>query len=205
MINKSTLFIVNNIDNSLQEISTSLPRHSQRIIRNEIEGKNDFLIDEAKKAIKEAYIATSETKYIILCGNSFGIPAQNSLLKVLEEPPKNIIFIIITISKSSILPTILSRVEVKYQKTKKTVQEFPLDLKKLELKDLYKYLKEHQRINKNELKEVIESIMYSVNKNSIKLNEKQLHSFSSSMKLLELNSRPINILTSLLLNLMIKR
>jgi len=205
MINKSTLFIVNDIDKSLEEISANLPKHSTRIIRNETEGKNEFLIDEAKKAIKEAYIATSETKYILLCGTSFGIPAQNSLLKVLEEPPKNIIFIIITISKSSLLPTILSRVEVKYQKTKKTVQEFSLDLKKLELKDLYRYLKEHQRINKNEAKEIIESIIYSVNKNGIKLNEKQLHSFSSSMKLLELNSRPINVLTSLLLNIMTKR
>jgi len=205
MISKSTLFIVNNIEKSLEEISATLPRHSQRVIKNEAEGKNEFLIDEAKKATKEAYIATSETKYIILCGNSFGIPAQNSLLKVLEEPPKNIIFIIITISKSSILPTILSRVEVKYQKTKKIVQEFSLDLQRLELKDLYRYLKEHQRVNKNEVKEIIESIIYSVNKNAIQLNEKQLDGFSSSMKLLELNSRPINVLTSLLLNLITKR
>ncbi len=205
MINKSTLFIVNEIDKSIEDISANLPKHSVRIIRNETEGKNEFLIDEAKKAIKEAYIATNETKYIMLCGNSFGIPAQNSLLKVLEEPPKNIIFIIITISKSSILPTILSRVEVKYQKTKKTIQEFSLDLQKLELKELYRYLKEKQRVNKIEAKEIVESIIYSVNKNNIKLNEKQLHSFSSAMKLLELNSRPINVITSLLLNLMTKR
>ncbi len=205
MINKSTLFIVNEIDKSIEDISANLPKHSVRIIRNETEGKNEFLIDEAKKAIKEAYIATNETKYIMLCGNSFGIPAQNSLLKVLEEPPKNIIFIIITISKSSILPTILSRVEVKYQKTKKTIQEFSLDLQKLELKELYRYLKEKQRVNKIEAKEIVESIIYSVNKNNIKLNEKQFHSFSSAMKLLELNSRPINVITSLLLNLMTKR
>ena len=63
MINKSTLFIVNNIDKSLEDISSTLPRHSVRVIRNETQGKNEFLIDEAKKAIKEAYIATSETKY----------------------------------------------------------------------------------------------------------------------------------------------
>jgi len=205
MINKSTLFIVNNIDATLEELSSKLPIHSARVIRNEEEGKNEFLIAEAKRALKEAYVATSDTKYIILCGDSFRVEAQNSLLKVLEEPPRNIIFILVTISKSSILPTILSRVEVKYQKTKKIVNDFALNLSKLELKDLYKYLKENQRISKSDAKEVVESIMYSVNKNNIRLNEKELHSFSSAMKLLELNSRPINVITTLLLNILSKQ
>ncbi len=205
MITKSTLLIVNDIDKSVEELRSTLPIHSMRIIRNEEEGKHEFLIAQANKTIKEAYIATSETKYIILCANSFRVEAQNSLLKVLEEPPKNIVFIIITTSKDSILPTILSRVAVKYQKTKKVLHEFKLNLAKLELKDLYIFLKENQRVNKNDAKEIVESIMYSINKNNIKLTQKKLHSFSSAMKLLELNSRPINVLTTLLLNLMIKR
>lgn len=205
MINKSTLFIVNDIDKSLEELSATLPLHSIRVVRNELEGKNEFLIDEAKKAIKEAYIATSETKYIFLCGNSFGIPAQNSLLKVLEEPPKNIIFIIITISKNSILPTIISRVALKYQKTKKQLVDFSLNIEKLELKEVYGYLKEHQRVSKNEAKEIVESMIYSINKKNLRLTQKELNNFSTAMKLLELNSRPINVLTTLLLNIMGKQ
>jgi len=205
MITKSTLLIVNDIDKSVEELSSTLPIHSIRIIKNEEEGKNEFLIAQARKTIKEAYIATSETKYIILCANSFRVEAQNTLLKVLEEPPRNIIFIIVTTSKTSILPTILSRVAVKYQKTSKIVSEFKLNLVKLELKDLYSFLKENQRINKNDAKDVVESVMYSINKNNIKLTQKELHSFSSAMKLLKLNSRPINVITTLLLNLMIKR
>lgn len=205
MINKSTLFIVNDIASSLEQITATLPKHSIRVIRNEEEGKNEFLIAHAHKAIKEAYIAANETKYIILCGDSFGIASQNALLKVLEEPPKNIIFIIITVSKSSILPTITSRVEVKYQKTKKQLNEFELNLQKLELKDVYAYLKQNQRITKHEAKEVVESILYSVNKYKISLSEKELNSFGTAMKLLELNSRPISVLTTLLLNLMQKR
>jgi DNA polymerase-3 subunit delta' len=205
MINKSTLFIVNDSESSLEQISSTLPRHSVRVIKNEEEGKNEFLIAHAHKAIKEAYIATNETKYILLCGDSFGIPAQNALLKILEEPPKNIIFLIITTSKSGILPTILSRVEVKYQKTKKQPHEFELNLQKLELKDIYSYLKEHQRMSKHEAKETVESILYSVHKAKIQLTSKELNSFSTAMKLLELNSRPISVLTTLLLNLMQKR
>ena len=205
MIRTSTLYIVNNIENSLQEIISTLPQHSVRIIQNEEEGKNEFQLLHAQKAIKEAYIADNETKYIFLCGDSFRIEAQNSLLKVLEEPPKNIIFIIITLSKNSILPTILSRVQVKYTKTQKVIEEFSLNIQKLELKDIYKYLKENQRISKYEAKNVVESIMYSINKHHIKLSQKQLHSFSTAMKLLELNSRPLNVLTTLLLNIMVKR
>ena len=205
MINVSTLFIVNDIENSLNEIVATLPKHSIRIIKNEEEGKNEFQILQAQKAIKEAYISDNETKYICLCGDNFRVEAQNSLLKVLEEPPKNIIFIIITLSKNSILPTILSRVQVKYNKTRKDIQEFALDVKKLELKDIYQFLKENQRISKNEAKEVVESILYSINTNNIQLTLKELHSFSTAMKLLELNSRPLNILTTLLLNIMVKR
>ncbi|MGB5866661.1 MAG: DNA polymerase III subunit delta' [Arcobacteraceae bacterium] len=205
MIRTSTLFIVNDIEKSLNEIISTLPRHSVRIIQNEEEGKNDFQLLQAQKAIKEAYIADNETKYICLCGDSFRVEAQNSLLKVLEEPPKNIVFIIITLSKNSILPTILSRVQVNYNKTKKAVEEFSLNIQKLELKDIYKYLKENQRISKHEAKNVVESILYSINKHNVKLTQKELHSFSTAMKLLELNSRPLNVLTTLLLNIMVKR
>jgi len=202
MIQKSTLFIVNDVEASLQQISSTLPTHSIRVIRNEDEGKTEFLLDQAKKAIKEAYIATSSTKYIFLCGNSFRTEAQNSLLKVLEEPPRNIIFIILTISKNSILPTILSRVQLRYQKTKKELTECSLDLARLELKDVYNFLKENQRIGKNEAKELVESMLYTINRRKIKLSSKELESFSKSMKLLELNSRPINVISSLLLNLL---
>jgi len=205
MIQTSTLFIVNDIETSIEEISATLPKHSIRIIKNEEEGKNEFQLLQAQKAIKEAYIADNETKYIFLCGDSFRIEAQNSLLKVLEEPPKNILFIIITLSKNAILPTILSRVQMKYNKTQKVVEEFTLNVQKLELKDIYGYLKEHQRISKKEAKSVVESILYSMNKNNVKLTQKELHSFSTAMKLLELNSRPLNVLTTLLLNLMVKR
>ncbi len=205
MYQQSTLFIVNSVENAFTEISSTLPKHNVRIIKNEEEGKHEFLILQAQKAIKEAYIATSETKYIFLCGNSFRVEAQNSLLKVLEEPPRNIIFLIITTSKNSILPTILSRVQVKYLKTKKVIEPVDLNLQKLELKEVYTFLKQNQRVSKNDAKNIIESILYTINIQKVNLNQKELHSFSTAMKLLELNSRPINVLTTLLLNIISKR
>lgn len=204
MVTKSTLFIVNDIEQHLQEMVQTLPRHFVRIIKNEEEGKTEFLLPQAHKAIKEAYIATKDTKYIFLCGESFRIEAQNSLLKVLEEPPKNIIFIMVTTSKNSILPTILSRLQVRYLKTKKSLVSSSLNVENLELKDIYGFLKTNQRISKQEAKDIIESILFSVHTKQVKLSQKELEGFGRAMKLLELNSRPINVITTLLLNILVK-
>ena len=201
----STILIVNDIEENLAQISATLPKHDVRVIKNEEEGKKDFLILHAKQVVKEAYIASERMKYIILCGETFTIEAQNSLLKILEEPPKNTTFIIITNSKSGILKTIFSRLPHHYLKTKKKRLPTPIDVSRLELKEVYNFLKQNQRISKSEAKELIESLLYSANEKKLKLTSNELESFSMAMKLCELNSRPINILTNLLLILMSKK
>jgi DNA polymerase-3 subunit delta' len=201
----STILIVNDTQESTTELLNTLPTHDTRVVHNEEDGKNDFLIAHAKLAIKESYIAANRTKYIILSGDTFTIEAQNALLKVLEEPPTNIIFILVTTSKNSILPTIFSRMPHKYLKTKKVIAECHLDINRMDLKEVYDFLKENQRISKSEAKEFIEALLYKINRQNIKLSTKELNSFTTAMKLCDLNSRPINILTTLLLNLMKKR
>ena len=198
-IDHSCILIVNDIELTLSELISKYPLHSTRIIKNE--EKEEFLTAQAVQAIKEAYIASNETKYIFLCGSTFRKEAQNSLLKVLEEPPRNVVFIIITNSKTSLLPTIYSRLPYKYLKTSVLKEESALNLNKLDLKDIYNFLKENQKISKNEAKQIVESILLKVNSQKIKLSAKELDFFSKSIKLLELNSRPINILTTLLLSL----
>ncbi|RXJ82671.1 DNA polymerase III subunit delta' [Arcobacter sp. F2176] len=198
-INSSSILIVNNIDETLNSLIPSFPSHSYRIVRNE--EKDDFLTAQAQQVIKEAYISSNETKYIVLCGNSFRVEAQNSLLKVLEEPPRNIVFVIITTSKSNILPTILSRMPHKYLKSKIDRVDIDFDFFRMDLKSLYQFLKDNQKIGKKEAKAIIESVMIKINLQKIKLTQKELDVFSNGIKLLELNSRPINILTTLLLTI----
>ena len=192
-IDYSAILIVNDIEATLNELLPKYPLHSTRIIKNE--EKDEFLIAQSTQAIKEAYIASNEKKY------TFRKEAQNSLLKVLEEPPRNVIFIIVTNSKTSILPTIYSRLPYKYLKKSILKNESSLNLNKLDLKDIYNFLKENQKISKNEEKEVVESILLKINNQKIKLTSKELDFFSKSIKLLELNSRPINVLTTLLLSM----
>ena len=198
-IDYSSILIVNDIEATLSELLQNYPIHSTRIIKNE--EKEEFLLIQATQAIKEAYIASREKKYIFLCGSTFRKEAQNSLLKILEEPPKNVVFIIITNSKSSLLPTIYSRLPYKYLKKSVLKNESLLDLNKLDLKDIYNFLKDNQKISKQEAKDIVESILIKVNNQKIKLSHKELDFFSKSIKLLELNSRPINVLTTLLLSL----
>lgn len=198
-IDYSTILIVNDIEATLAELLPHYPIHSTRIIKNE--EKEEFLLIQATLAIKEAYIASSEKKYIFLCGSTFRKEAQNSLLKILEEPPKNVVFIIITNSKSSLLPTIYSRLPYKYLKKSILKNESILDINKLDLKDIYNFLKDNQKISKQEAKEIVESILIKVNNQKIKLSHRELDFFSKSIKLLELNSRPINVLTTLLLSM----
>ena len=198
-IGHSCILIVNDIESTVNELINKYPLHSTRIIKNE--EKEEFLLVQATQAIKEAYIATSEKKYIFLCGSTFRKEAQNSLLKILEEPPKNVVFIIITNSKSSLLPTIYSRLPYKYLKKSVLKNESILDINKLDLKDIYNFLKDNQKISKQEAKDIVESILIKVNNQRIKLSHKELDFFSKSIKLLELNSRPINVLTTLLLSL----
>ncbi|XPV70059.1 MAG: DNA polymerase III subunit delta' [Halarcobacter sp.] len=204
MINKkidnSTILIVSSIDETLNKLLSFYNKHEIRVIRNS--DKDDFLLAQATQAIKEAYISSNETKYIFLCGKTFRNEAQNSLLKVLEEPPKNIVFIIITNSKSSILPTIFSRMPHLYVKDKILRKELELDIANLDLKDMYNFLKENQRINKIDAKEFIESSLYKLSSQKIRLTQNELEIFSKSIKLLELNSRPINVLTTFLLTLL---
>ena len=175
-INHSSILIVNDIEATVNELVSKYPLHSTRIIKNE--EKEEFLTAQAVQAIKEAYIASNDTKYIFLCGSTFRKEAQNSLLKVLEEPPRNVVFIIITNSKTSLLPTIYSRLPYKYLKTSILKDESALNLNKLDLKDIYNFLKENQKISKNEAKQIVESILLKVNSQKIKLSAKELDFFS---------------------------
>ena len=68
--------------------------------------KNEILLEDTNAAKDEAYIAEKEQKIIVLIGHKFRTEAQNSLLLILENTPKNIQFILISNSKNVFLPTI---------------------------------------------------------------------------------------------------
>ncbi|CAM2936280.1 DNA polymerase III subunit delta' [Helicobacter burdigaliensis] len=120
---------------------------------------NDFSIDLARSVIEEGYIASNGTKIILIAAESFNIAAQNALLKILEEPPSGVKFVLIARLKSSLLPTIKSRLILLNHTQKKRLPAFPLDIANLNLSSVYEFLKEVSK-NPNEynLKELIQSL-----------------------------------------------
>ncbi len=111
-----------------------------------------FLIEHAKAVVAEAYISESKTKYIILGALEFNAVSQNSLLKVLEEPPRNIEFIIISPTKSNLLPTVRSRLQIRKGQSSNTSHECELNLAKINYDAVFSFLKINARIKKNESK-----------------------------------------------------
>jgi len=162
---------------------------------------DEFKVEDAKEVIKEAYIAEEKPKYLILAALSYNIYAQNSLLKLLEEPPRNIVFILIAKSKTSLLPTIRSRMKVRYEKCQKESLDLGLNLSNFGLNELFLFLKNRKNISKDELKNIVQTLLEEVVKNDIRLSSTELDMFNYAMELSQLNSRPQNILSYLLLTI----
>ena len=161
----------------------------------------EFKLEYAKAVVAEAYISESQTKYIILGANSFRNEAQNSLLKILEEPPRNIEFIIITSSKSSLLPTVRSRLPLKKGKTNKVSIDLELNLARVEYAEVFKFLKENARIKKSEAKDLVEALYRRATVvDMLILSKEQLDNFDRAYRLLELNSRPQTVLAHILMS-----
>ena len=82
--------------------------------------------------------------------------------------------------------------------------DIELNIKKLDLKDIYTFIKNNQKITKDEAINIVETILIKANKENAKLNQKELDIFFKSIKLLELNSKPTTVLTYLLLSILEK-
>ena len=72
-------------------------------------------IDEIRKICVDAYIIPNEARtkvYLLPDADKMLAPAQNAFLKVLEEPPQNILFLLTCENAQNLLQTIRSRVTV---------------------------------------------------------------------------------------------
>lgn len=74
--------------------------------------QSDYAIDIVRNIRSGAYVLPNEAKYrIIILQNAHNMSeyAQNALLKIIEEPPEHLLFILTVRSDKRMLPTVLSR------------------------------------------------------------------------------------------------
>ena len=168
--------------------------------------KDEFLLDDAKDVIKEAYIAESTNKYLVLIAKGYRVEAQNALLKILEEPPRHIVFIVVAPSKTALLPTIRSRLLLEELLIEKEKIHSGLNLKKLDLADIYPFVQQFQNIDKGALKELVQAIVYeAIHEHHVHFSDKELEYFQKLLHLVELNTRAQTILISLLMTIMLRK
>ena len=92
--------------------------------------KKTVPVDLIRQARADIYIQPNEGKrkiYLFPRGQDMGIPGQNALLKILEEPPSYGVFLLLTDNPERLLPTVRSRC------TELPLQPLPEDILRREL------------------------------------------------------------------------
>ena len=178
------------------------------IIKSEDEkGKaKEFLVEHAQETIAKAYVANERLNYIILIAPRFSEIAQNRLLKLLEEPPRNKAFILITESKSALLDTIQSRLPVTVLNDAVSNESLDLDIVNLNLAKVYEFIQKNSRTSAVECKALVQKIsLRAMKSGKYNLDAETLKLFSDSIKALEVGSPTSFILNVLLLKLLAKK
>ncbi len=70
-------------------------------------------VDDIRSISERAYLAPNEANgkvFILEEADTYNTQSQNALLKILEEPPENVFFILTSAAKNALLPTVRSRV-----------------------------------------------------------------------------------------------
>lgn len=120
-----------------------------------VENKQGLIgVDEAEEIVKKLQLKSYEGGYkvmIIWMAEKMNIAAANKLLKLLEEPPKKTVFILISEDEEQLLDTIKSRCQALY---------FP----KISSQDMVNYLVENHKLNNNEASKIAHQAAGNYNK-----------------------------------------
>ena len=79
------------------------------------EGAHGYLAGQAQDLLRDVALAPRQSAhkvYLLLQADQLGTAFANAFLKVLEEPPGSVVFILISRSPDSLLPTIRSRCQI---------------------------------------------------------------------------------------------
>ena len=74
--------------------------------------KREIGVDQIRQMSADAVVLPNEAErkvYIIEDADTMNIPAQNAALKLLEEPPKGVLFLLCVTNATQLLPTVRSR------------------------------------------------------------------------------------------------
>jgi DNA polymerase-3 subunit gamma/tau len=120
-----TIQLVRRVEELLEEVSPGMNIDDDNKLESVVSGifetcrkisgvfeNSSIPIDQVRKAAFWVHTSVEGLNKVVVLENADHMLAgsKNALLKTLEEPPENVYFILITAGKSSLLPTVLSRV-----------------------------------------------------------------------------------------------
>lgn len=89
--------------------------HADILIYSVEDKPKAFKVDIVREIRSKAYIVPNEADrkvFILENSHTMGVEGQNAILKILEEPPSYVNFIMLCSTKSGFLPTVLSRATI---------------------------------------------------------------------------------------------
>ncbi|MWV62027.1 DNA polymerase III subunit delta [Helicobacter saguini] len=203
---KSHIIITNDFNGELNLLQNTKDINTLRIFGvdfNKNEFTNELKINDAHDIINEAYITTSTKKIIAIFAYSYNIISQNALLKVLEEPPKNVSFILYINGRNKLIPTIFSRLAHFDRRNLESIEAFPLDITKLSIPVVYNYIRdiEVQNLNSENGHKILTSLLHAIASKNINLNRRDLERFDKAIKSLKAKQSVHLVLLPILLSL----
>jgi DNA polymerase-3 subunit delta' len=159
---------------------------------------DSLLLDDVKEIVSEIYISEKEERRVFIETKKFPPISQNAMLKVFEEPPHGVNFTLVVPSKSILLPTIRSRMELHFGEKRKGETSFPVpSLENLKLENLNTFLERIKEIKPLDSIPILEKILKENLKYSF--SENDLERFSIASQLLNLHSNPSRVFLMVLL------
>jgi len=174
-------------------ITDDFEKAIQELKPDEIVKADELKVEDVGKIRDLAYIAEKNKKTILIAAEKYSVISQNALLKLLEEPPKNIDFILLAKSKYALLDTIKSRLIMK-KRIYNTGQKSNVDISTVTNDKILELLKED--LDSNDIK----ALIYKILKEK-KLNEVQMEILSDAIKMIELNIDKKAVLALIMLSI----
>jgi DNA polymerase III delta prime subunit len=175
-----------------------------------ITGINSIGIDQIRDLEKRLALKPYKAKIKIVVINEaekLTLPAQNALLKTLEEPPPNSLIILTTVKKNLLLPTIISRCHVLRLKEEVDLEGNSLVVPEIQEKRVGERLKIaiFYSSEKNEATAFCQQLLLkergSLLKNPSLKKARNIRYILDTLKFLEANVNPILATGNLLLKL----
>ena len=96
-------------------------------------GDKSLMVEDINEIVSDCYIRPMDSKYKVYILKNFDLcttQAQNKILKTLEEPPMNVVFILTCTNSSGVLPTIASRSKKinETELSQEIIQKYLIDL-----------------------------------------------------------------------------